>query len=762
MTQPPGSITVLRERYGDRYRWLLLLSVMVGTMASIMSSTIVNVAIPDMSHYFMLGQERAQWVTSGFMVATTVSMLTTPWLLSRYGYRATYVGAMVLLLAGGIAGGLSGHFGLVLAARVAEGLAAGVVQPIPAVIILYAFKPHEQGRASGIFGMGVVLAPAIGPSVGGLLVDWFGWRSIFFMVVPFCLASIALAYKFVPTTAPGGVPADRRGEPLDWRGLMLGTLGTLCLLNGLVAMHSGPYAQAALLMSGAILFFVLFLWWQRRVSRRGLQPLMDLRVFSYRQFAMGSVVAFIYGTALFGSTYLLPVFMQLGLQLSASHVGTIMLPSGIVLAMTIPLVGRLADRVPTHWLVSTGLALLGASFALMMLVGLQSALWMLVLFAVLGRIGLGFILPSLNLGAMRPLDKTLISQGSSVIGFVRMLGGRCGREPLRNRAGMAFGRAWRFLGDRRHQRRTHRSIWRNLSDAGRALPARPHCRLAVAGCTCTDRRTLAPISSVSTPPDLFMCQLLGMNSNTPTDITFSFRGFAQRGGNTADHADGWGIAFFEDRGLRHFVDHQPAANSPIAELIRGYPIKSFNVIAHIRKATQGPVSLQNCHPFVRELWGRYWVFAHNGDLKEFRPRLHAHFHPVGTTDSEHAFCWLLQELAKSHAGMPSIEELTHTLRELAPHIAKHGTFNFLLSNGEALWAHASTHLYHLERRHPFAVAQLSDEDLCIDFAPLTTPSDRVQLVATEPLTTNEGWKAFGAGELKVFVHGTEADMRQAT
>lgn len=294
------------------------------------------------------------------------------------------------------------------------------------MIILYAFKPHEQGRASGIFGMGVVLAPAIGPSVGGLLVDWFGWRSIFFMVVPFCLASIALAYKFVPTTAPGGVPADRRGEPLDWRGLMLGTLGTLCLLNGLVAMHSGPYAQAALLMSGAILFFVLFLWWQRRVSRRGLQPLMDLRVFSYRQFAMGSVVAFIYGTALFGSTYLLPVFMQLGLQLSASHVGTIMLPSGIVLAMTIPLVGRLADRVPTHWLVSTGLALLGASFALMMLVGLQSALWMLVLFAVLGRIGLGFILPSLNLGAMRPLDKTLISQGSSVIGFVRMLGGAAG------------------------------------------------------------------------------------------------------------------------------------------------------------------------------------------------------------------------------------------------------------------------------------------------------------------------------------------------
>ena len=204
----PGSAAALRAIHGERYRWLLLLSVMVGTMASIISSTIVNVAIPDISMHFSLGQDRAQWVTSGFMVATTVSMLTTPWLLSRYGYRTTYVAAMVLLLLGGIGGGLSGYFGLVMAARVAEGLAAGIVQPIPAVIILHAFQPHEQGRASGIFGMGVVLAPAIGPSVGGLLVDAFGWRSIFFMVVPFCVVSLWLARRYVPVTAPGGSAAS--------------------------------------------------------------------------------------------------------------------------------------------------------------------------------------------------------------------------------------------------------------------------------------------------------------------------------------------------------------------------------------------------------------------------------------------------------------------------------------------------------------------------------------------------------------------------
>jgi len=421
-TLPPQSLS---SRYGPRYRWFLLLSVMVGVMASIMSSTIVNVAIPGMSHHFALGQERAQWVSSGFMVAMTVSMLTTPWLLARYGYRRTYVGTMVLLLAGGIAGGLANQFPLVLAARVAEGLAAGVVQPIPAIIILRAFEPHEQGRATGIFGMGVVLAPAIGPSIGGVLVDLFGWRSIFFMVVPFCIASIWLAYKFVPTTAPGGVAAAR-SSGLDWRGLALGTAGTLCLLNGLVELRGDSPLQAAALLVGAGLSFGAFVGWQKRLAAAGGTPLMNLALFQYRQFAMGSVVAFIYGTALFGSTYLLPVYLQVGLQLSASHVGTILLPAGIVLAFTIAGVGRLADRHPTWLLVCTGLALLAVSFALMLLLRLDSALWLLVAFAIIGRVGLGFILPSLNLGSMRPLAKPLIPQGASAINFLRMLGGAAG------------------------------------------------------------------------------------------------------------------------------------------------------------------------------------------------------------------------------------------------------------------------------------------------------------------------------------------------
>ncbi len=247
-----------------------------------------------------------------------------------------------------------------------------------------------------------------------------------------------------------------------------------------------------------------------------------------------------------------------------------------------------------------------------------------------------------------------------------------------------------------------------------------------------------------------MCQLLGLNANTPTDIVFSFTGFSSR---AEEHKDGFGIAFFEQRGVRLFVDPHSARESPVADMVRRYPIRSTHTIAHIRKATQGRVALENTHPFVRELWGRYWVFAHNGNLEGYAPRLHAAFRPVGDTDSERAFCWLMQELAKAHADVPPIAELTNTLRELVPQVAAHGTFNFMLSNGQALWAHASTRLFRLVRQHPFRRARLQDDDLSVDFAELTSPGDRVCVVVTEPLTTDEAWIPFAPGELEVFVDG---------
>ncbi|MGQ5523395.1 class II glutamine amidotransferase [Chitinimonas sp. PSY-7] len=250
-----------------------------------------------------------------------------------------------------------------------------------------------------------------------------------------------------------------------------------------------------------------------------------------------------------------------------------------------------------------------------------------------------------------------------------------------------------------------------------------------------------------------MCQLLGMNCNTPTDICFSFEGFRKRGGLTDHHADGWGIGFFEGPGCRLFLDWQSSSTSPVAELVRNYPIKSTNVIAHIRKATVGNINLANTHPFQRELWGRYWVFAHNGDLKTLPALVGERFKPVGDTDSEHAFCWLLQQLASRFDTEPPQDQLYTALRELVTTLSAHGSFNFLLSNGQWLAAHCSTNLHYLVRQAPFGNAHLIDQDVSVDFNSLTTPADRVAMIATQPLTDNEQWTQMQAGELVIFQDG---------
>ncbi|MBK7766656.1 MAG: class II glutamine amidotransferase [Sulfuritalea sp.] len=251
-----------------------------------------------------------------------------------------------------------------------------------------------------------------------------------------------------------------------------------------------------------------------------------------------------------------------------------------------------------------------------------------------------------------------------------------------------------------------------------------------------------------------MCQLLGMNCNTPTDICFSFEGFRTRGGLTDVHRDGWGIAFFEGPGCRVFLDVEPSAQSAVAELVHNYPIHSKNVIAHIRKATQGRIALENTHPFQRELWGRYWIFAHNGDLKEFAPQLDGSFTPVGDTDSERAFCLILQELrSRFPEGMPRRDALFAALAELAGRISRHGEFNFLLSSGDCLIAHCGSKLCYVVRQAPFAVAHLKDQDVSVDFNEVTNPEDRVAVIATLPLTDNEEWINLAPGTLTLFHDG---------
>lgn len=252
-----------------------------------------------------------------------------------------------------------------------------------------------------------------------------------------------------------------------------------------------------------------------------------------------------------------------------------------------------------------------------------------------------------------------------------------------------------------------------------------------------------------------MCELLGMQCNTPTDIVFSFTGFACRGGKTGPHADGWGLAFYERRAARIFVETSPCADSPLAAFLRQHSIKTELAIAHIRQKTRGQVKLANTHPFQRELWGRAWVFAHNGKVHGLaRKKKLGRFRPIGDTDSEYAFCVLLEALRSGFADYPtSARALREAIAEVGSEISAHGTFNFLLGDGEYLYARCATRLCYIVRQAPFGRATLADEEVSVDFSAVTTPRDRVAVVATTPLTRDEVWTHGVPGSLWVFRHG---------
>lgn len=251
-----------------------------------------------------------------------------------------------------------------------------------------------------------------------------------------------------------------------------------------------------------------------------------------------------------------------------------------------------------------------------------------------------------------------------------------------------------------------------------------------------------------------MCELLGMSANTPTDICFSLSGLIQRGGRTGPHRDGWGISFYEGKAFREFKDPQASVHSDIAHFVKKLPIKSQVVISHIRQANSGKVCLENTHPFSRELWGRSWVFAHNGQLKGFKSKPLGFYKPIGTTDSEHAFCWLLEQIRCAYAEPPkNPRALWRLVHELCRELDGYGIFNILLSDSRFLYSYCSSKLCWITRKAPFGKARLKDSDFTIDFAQHTTDKDIVTVVSTEPLTGDESWEAMKKGEILVFQRG---------
>jgi len=260
-----------------------------------------------------------------------------------------------------------------------------------------------------------------------------------------------------------------------------------------------------------------------------------------------------------------------------------------------------------------------------------------------------------------------------------------------------------------------------------------------------------------------MCQLLAMNSKNPADIGFSFTGFRARGGLTDSHTDGFGIAYFEPNGLRLYCDDHSAVESPLAELVSQTKTRACNVIAHIRKSDDD--LLCNAHPFTREIWGEAWVFSHNGKMtiqealngdpvpNDHHQNAACHHRPIGDTDSEFAFCYLLNQLKARFDSKPDEQTLFNFLKDQCRFLAQFGIFNCLLSNGDWLLSYANTLLFYVTRQAPFSKATLIDVDSQIDFAIMNDTDDVMTIIATTPLTQDESWQQLAVNECVIFKNG---------
>lgn len=252
-----------------------------------------------------------------------------------------------------------------------------------------------------------------------------------------------------------------------------------------------------------------------------------------------------------------------------------------------------------------------------------------------------------------------------------------------------------------------------------------------------------------------MCELLAMSANVPTDMCFSFSGLSRRGGETGPHKDGFGVCFYEEGGLREFKDYQSSSDSLIAKFLQEHPIHSRTMIGHIRQANVGHVNLANTHPFQRELWGQHWTFAHNGQMPIEQIPQGDFYQPVGSTDSEKIFCWMLSEVRRKFSEQSPFIDVADYLMQLCNRLNRLGVSNLLLSDGRHLFVFCSTKLCWLTRKAPFGHAHLCDQEMSLDFSQVTNETDVVTVVATAPLTDNEVWSSMKLGEAIVFHEGQE-------
>ena len=414
----PG-ILLMVAQYGRAYKWLVILAGLLGSMSMVLSATMVNVAIPSIMGAYGVGQNLAQWAATAFLTTMVASQLLNAWMVGAFGQRIVFCFALAFFCLGAVICSGSANIETLIVGRIMQGFSAGLIQPLVLALVVAVFPPERRGLAVGVYGMGVTLAPSFGPFFGGLAIDAFTWRHIFIAPVPLVMVAMSIGLVIMP---PKG---DRISlPPFNWTGYILVAMALMCIMSvigngqrwGWTSDRTAIFFVIGL--SAAVLF--VYTQWQSK------SPLMDVTLFTDLRFTSAMFIAFAFGAGNFATNYAIPVFVQTVHGFNPTEAGLVIVPAGIVLIALIPLSGRMADRIPSHYPMMAGCLVFAVAAFLLSLSDVNTSFWTIAAIAILSRGAIGMVMPNLGKTAMGAIPSDKLDQGAGTFNFIRQMGGAFG------------------------------------------------------------------------------------------------------------------------------------------------------------------------------------------------------------------------------------------------------------------------------------------------------------------------------------------------
>ena len=407
---------------GIAYKWLVVAVVIFGIFMSILDTTIVNIALAKLQTVFGVGLDEIQWVFTAYLLSLAVSIPLVGYLADRFGIKRVYLTALVLFTAGSALCGLAWSADSIIFFRILQGLGGGALLPLATAMIFSAFPPQERGMASAALGIPILLAPALGPTLGGYIVQYSDWRLIFYLNVPVGIAGLFMGLYLL---------RERRSPNpgrFDLPGFVFSTIGFVTLLYGISdASTDGWTSNKVLLFIGigivSLIGFAL-------IELQSESPLLDIRLFKDWNFATGNMILWILQISLFGALFLLPLFLQQLRGLGPFETGLWFLPSAMVSAVTLPLSGFLVDRIGAKWVILTGTVMLALSSFGLSHLNLYTTFWGLQVLLIARNIALGFTLQPSNVVALYNVSRNALPRASSLLNVLRQVMGSLGTAML--------------------------------------------------------------------------------------------------------------------------------------------------------------------------------------------------------------------------------------------------------------------------------------------------------------------------------------------